>query len=67
MIQEVKHGFDTNQDRTLPIYKRSNTRSLNVDTPETFAPVHIYSRDGPKFPEGAAFTTPAINSEVYSK
>ena len=28
MIQEVKHGFDTNQDRTLPIYKRSNTIRL---------------------------------------
>ena len=43
MIQEVKYGFDTNQDRTLPIYKRSNTRSQKVDTPETMAPVHIYS------------------------
>ena len=56
-----------NQDRTLPIYKRSNTRSLNVDTTETLIPVHIYSRFGAKFPERTVFTPPAINSEVYSK
>ena len=67
MIQEVKHRFDTNQDQTLPIYKRSNTHSLQVDTPETLAPVHIYRRVGPKFPERAVFTPPAINSEVYSR
>lgn len=68
MIQEVKPGFDaTNQDRTLPIYKRNKMRSLKVDTPETLAPVHIYSRVGPKFPEGAVFTPPIENNEVYSK
>ena len=45
MIQEVKPGFGvSNKDRTLPIYKRSTTRSLKVDTPETLAPIHIYSR-----------------------
>ncbi len=66
MIQEVKPGFDaTNQDRTLPLYERSQTRSLKVDTPETLAPVHIYSRAGPKLPEGTVFTPPTINRDVY--
>lgn len=68
MIQEVKPGiYATNQDRTLPLYKRSKTRSLKVDTPETLAPVHIYSRVGPKFLEGAVFTPPIVNDHVYSK
>ena len=68
MIQEVKPGFDVNnKERTLPIYKRSMTRSLKVDTPEILAHIHIYSRVGPKFPKGAVFTPPTINSEVYSK
>ena len=68
MIQEVKCGFDiTSQYRTLPLYKRSKTRSLKVGTPETLAHVHLYSRVGPTFPEGAVFTPPTINSEVYSK
>ena len=68
MIQEVKCEFDiTSQDRTLPLYKRSKTRSLKVGTPEILAPVHLYSRVGPTFPEGAVFTPPTINSEVYSK
>ena len=68
MIQEVKPGFDvTNQDRKLPVYMRSKTRSMKVDTPETLAPVVIYSKTGPKFPEGAVFTPPTSNDEVYSK
>ena len=57
MIQEVKPDFDaTNQDRALPLYERNKTRSLKVDTPETLAPVVMYSRVGPKFPEGSVFT-----------
>ena len=67
MIQDVKHGFDTNQDQTLPIYMGNNARSLKVDTPETLAHVYIYSRVGITFPERALFTPPAINSEAYSK
>ncbi|KAK3700755.1 hypothetical protein QZH41_010937 [Actinostola sp. cb2023] len=67
MIQEVKPGFDAKNDRTLPLYKRSTTRALKVDTPETLAPVHIYSRVGPKLPERAMFTMPTVNSEVYLK
>ena len=42
------------------------TRSLKVDTPRTLAPVHIYGRVGPKFPNGAVFTRPTVNDEVYS-
>jgi len=62
MIQEVKPGFGVNnKDRTLPLHKRSTSRSLKVDTPETLAPIHIYSRVGPKFPEGAVFTPPTVN------
>jgi len=68
MIQEVKPGFNvSNKDQTLPVYKRSATRSLKVDTPETLAPIHIYSRVGPKFPKGAVFTPPTVHSEVYLK
>ena len=68
MIQELKPGFAvSNKERTLPIYKRNTTRSLNVDVPETLAPLHIYNGVGPKFPEGAVFTPPAINLGVFSK
>ena len=68
MIQEVKPDFDaTNQDRALPLYERNKTRSLKVDTPETLAPVVMYSRVGPKFPEGSVFTPPTVNNDVYSK
>ena len=61
MIQEMKPGFDvSNKDRPLPVYKRSVTRSLKVHTPETLAPIHIYSRVGPKFPKGAVFSPPTV-------
>ena len=68
MIQEVKPGADEiNHDRKFPLSKRSKTRSLKVDTPETLTPVHIFNRVGPKFPEGAVFTPPIINNHEYSK
>ena len=68
MIQEVKAGFDpNNEDRKLPTYKRNATRSLKVDTPETLPPIHIYTRVGPIFPERAVFTPPTVNKEIYSK
>ena len=51
MIQEVKHRFDTNQDRTLPIYKR-NTRFLKVDTPETWPLCTPIVELGPNFLRG---------------
>jgi len=68
MIQEVKPGFHaTNRDRTLPLFERSKAHTQKVDMPKTLAPVHIYSRVGPKFPEGAVFTPPIINIQVYSR
>ncbi|CAH1773854.1 unnamed protein product [Owenia fusiformis] len=41
--------------------------SLKINTPETLAPVHIYGRVGPKFPEGSEFTPPELNNEIYAK
>ena len=38
-----------------------------MDTPTTLAPIHIYNGVGPKFPEGAVFTQPFVNNELYSK
>lgn len=68
MIQEVKLGFDaSNNGRTLPIKKRRQTRSLKVKTPENPAPIHKYSRIGPKFPKRAVFTPPIVNRKVYSR
>ena len=69
MIQEVNPGYDstTQPRRHLPLYKRTNTRSLKLETPEILAPVHIYGRVGPKFLEGADFSPPTANNEVYAK
>lgn len=67
MIQEIKPGFTASEERILPVYKRSSVRALNVDTPETLAPVHIYNRVGPKLPERATFTQPTQNDDVYLK
>lgn len=67
MIQEIKPGYDVNGERTLPLFKRNATRTLNVDTPETLAPVHIYSRVGPQLPDQATFEMPAVNNEAYDK
>ena len=66
MIQELKPGFDgTRQDRTIPLYERNKTRSFDIDLPETLAPVHIYNRVGPKFPEGTIFIPPDGYDDVY--
>lgn len=68
MIQEVKPGYDTNDDRKLPLYNRSKSRSLSVDTPESLPTVHIYNnRVGPKLPERATFKSPLENDAVYKK
>ena len=65
MIQEVKPGFNSDQERTLPLYDRSKDRSLKINTPETLPPLHIYNRVGPKFPAGASFSPPAENKQVF--
>jgi hypothetical protein len=68
IIQEVKPGFEpNNQERILPVYKRNLTRSLKLDESETLAPVHLYTRVGPKLPEGSNFSSPVENNKVYEK
>ena len=65
MIQETKPGIEHNQERTMPLFDRSKTRSLNTETPETLPPVHLYTKVGPKFPDGAVFTPPEEITHVY--
>ena len=64
--RKVKNGFElSNKERTLPVQKKGTSRSLKVDTPETVAPIHIFSRVGPKIPKKAVFRPLTVNSEVY--
>ena len=64
--RKVKNVFElSNKERTLPVQKKGTSRSLKVDTPETVAPIHIFSRVGPKFPKKAVFPPLTVNSEVY--
>ena len=67
MIQEVRPGFEVSHDRKLPLLERSKIRSLNAEAPETLAPVHIFGRVGPKFPDSTVFSMPVINHQVYLK
>ena len=67
MIQETKSGYVAAQEHKIPLYQRSRSRSLNTDTPEILASVHLYNRVGPKLPEDAVFTPPPMNNDVYSK
>ena len=67
MIQELKPGFKSMPKRTLPLYDRAKSRSLMVDTPETLPPLPVFSRVGPKFPDGAVFTPPVENDRVYEE
>ncbi|XP_068233918.1 uncharacterized protein [Palaemon carinicauda] len=51
MIQEVKPNADiADKDRILPLKQQNRTRCLEVGTPATLPPLHIYGRVGPKFP-----------------
>ena len=66
MIQEVKPNTDiADKDRTLPLKQRNKTRCLEVGTPATLPPFHIYGRVGPKFPTGAKFSPPIQNDKLY--
>ena len=58
MIQETKSGYVATPERKIPLYQRSRSRSLKTGTPEILAPVHLYNRVGPKFPQDAVFTPP---------
>ncbi|XP_049455367.1 uncharacterized protein LOC125902797 isoform X2 [Epinephelus fuscoguttatus] len=67
MIQEVKPGFKTTQERMLPLKAKENNRSLKVDTQNTLPPLHIYNRVGPKFPDGTVLIPPVENDTVYKE
>ena len=65
MIQETKQGFQSSQERTMPLYERSDSRILKIGTPETLPPLHSRTRVGPKFPDGAIFIPPPENDRIY--
>ena len=68
MIQEVKPNTDiADKDRTLSLKQRNKTHCLEVGTPPTLPPFHIYGRVGPKFPTGAKFSPPIENDKLYSE
>ena len=60
MLQKTKPSFE-NKERTLPTHERTKAKSLKGETPKTLSPIHIYKRDGPKFPNEAAFKPPSEN------
>ena len=65
MIQEVKPKTDiADKDRTAPLTQRNKTGCLEVGTPATFSPFHIYGRVRPKFPTGAKFSSPIQNDKL---
>ncbi|XP_049337187.1 uncharacterized protein LOC111196954 [Astyanax mexicanus] len=65
MIQEVKEGHQSTNERILPLYERSSKmRSLKITPPETL-PELVFKRDGPKFPKDASFTHPVENQQSY--
>jgi hypothetical protein len=64
MLQEVKPGLENSTVRTLPIIYKSQQRNKNVDTPETLPPL-VFTRVGPKLPDGSSLTPPAENDAVY--
>ena len=65
IIQERKLGSSIGSKRAIPLFDRSKTRSLKVDTPETLPPVHVHNRFGPKFPVGASFIPPVYLTDEY--
>ena len=67
MIQETKSRYVATQERKIPLYQRSRSRSLKVDTTEILAPVHLYNRVGSNFPQDAVLIPPPMNNDVYSK
>ena len=66
ILQETKPSCSRPTKCALPILERSKTRSLKVKTPETLPPVHLYSRNGPKFPVTASFTLDHGMTEHYN-
>ena len=70
MIQEVKRDVDMNsptQERTLPLYKRADSRRVNTKVAEKIPPFQLYKRVGPTFPGNASYEHPDINKTIYNK
>ena len=68
MLQESGSEIgSTSSERTLPTFKRNKERSLKVDTPQILAPMTIYNRVGPSFPENAVFSPPTDNDTEFKK
>ena len=67
MLQEIKPGFVIDNQRTLPIYERSKSRSNKVDITETLPSLTLYNKDGPKFPRNAILSSPPENDHVYEE
>ena len=66
MLQEIKPGFSTSNERVLPTFKRSTQSSKKLDAPETLPPLN-FTRVGPKFPEGSVFSPPAENDKEFEE
>lgn len=66
IMQETKHERSSDGQRALPILERSKSRSLKVEKTEMLPPLHIYSRNGPKFPVEASFDFPPENEDHYN-
>ena len=67
MLQEIKPGFVIDNQRTLPIYERSKSRSNKVDITETLPSFTLYNKDGTKFPRNAILSSPPENDHVYEE
>ena len=65
MLQEYKEGATPPTDRNHPLAKRTKERTLHVDAPTVLAPVTLYTRDGPQFPENAVLTPPPENDVAF--
>ena len=64
MLQEVKHGLQPLGARTLPEYERDTSNkktSQKFSVLETFSPLKICNRAGPKFSEDTSFVSPLEN------
>ena len=66
MLQERRQGASSSTERTIPKLSRTGDRSLKVDTPNVLAPLTIYNRTGPKFPEDAVLSPPVENDAEYT-
>ena len=66
MLQERREGASSSMERTMSTIPRTRDRSLKVETPKILPPLGIYSRRGPKFPEGAKLSSPIENEEEYT-